>query len=251
MTNLPEGQVRLSAAVHGPEKPPACSAARGRHNHAQLSPPVGLGVLGGGGSAAGRGQRVRGGVAILPRARAPLAAAAVAEEEAARQRVPYRAEAGRGKVAGRRGAARRRAARATSSRGLASEEQPWTTSVSAGGRGRSGRGPAAADPTLAPGWAAHGAYGPGLCGPLFAAALADPDPVLGVQGPTSGKGSPLPGQTSLACRRPSLGFPTPTSELLPTGLGLRGCFFYDPLCSLQATSHFAHCPQRPPSVSGI
>lgn len=103
----------------------------------------------------GRGQRAHGGVASLPRARAAAAAvvAAVAEE-AARQRVPFRAEAGRGKVAGRRGAARRRAARATSSRGPTSEDQPWTTSVSAGGGGRSGRGPAAVDPTLAPGWVA-------------------------------------------------------------------------------------------------
>jgi hypothetical protein len=97
-----------------------------------------------------------------------------------------------------------------------------------------------------------GAYGPGLCWPLFAAAPEDLDPVLGVQGPTSGRGAPLPGQTSLACRRPSLGFPTPTSERLPMGLGLRGCFFYDP--PLFPPGHLPLCtlpPDPPPRFRDI
>ena len=204
---------------------------------------------GGGGSEAGRGQRARGGWAILSRARAP-AAAAVVEEEAARQRVPFRAEAGRGKVAGRRGAARRRAARATSSRGLASEDQPWTTSVSAGDGGRSGRGPAAADPTLAPGWAAV-PTARGCAGRSSLRRLRTSIPYWVFRDPPLGEAPRSRGRPPWLAGDPHLASPPPPQSVCLWDSVSEAVSSMTPLCSLQATFHFAHCPQTPHPVSGI
>lgn len=198
------------------------------------------------GSAAGRGQRARGGVASLPRVRAAAAVAA-----AARQWVPFRAEAGGGKVAGRRGAAPGRSTRATASRGPASTDRPWTTSVSAGGGRRSGQGPAAASGLW--GFRSHpgarlgcGACGPGLREPPFAASPEDPDPTLG-----SGTRPVRHGGRRLAPRADVLfsygtltSLPHPHLRTAASRTRFRRLF---PLrvarfCSLQATSHFADTP---------
>lgn len=177
---------------------------------------------------------------------AAAAAAAAVAEEAARQRVPFRAEAGSGKVAGRRGAAPRRAARATSSRGPASEDQPWTTSVSAGGGGRSGRGPAAADPTLAPGWAAVPAARD-CAGRSSLRRRRIPIPYWG-SGTFLRKRRPAPRADLLSCGTlTSLPHPHLRAAAYRTR-SQRQFPSMSPFCPLQATSHFADCP--PPPLQG-
>lgn len=204
------------------------------------------------GSAAGRGQRARGGVASLPRVRA---AAVVAAAAAARQRVPFRAEAGGGKVAGRRGAAPERSTRATASRGPASTDRPWTTSVSAGGGRRSGQGPAAASGLW--GFRSHpgallgcGACGPGLREPLCATSPEDLDPTLGSgTRPVRHGGRRLaPGAYVLLSCGTLTSLPHPQLRTAASRTRSRRLF---PLCvarfcSLQATSHFADTPPTPP-----
>lgn len=156
---------------------------------------------------------------------------------AARQRVPFRAEAGGAKVAGRRGAAPGRSTRATASRGPASTDRPWTTSVSAGGGRRSGQGPAAASGL----WGFRSHPGARLgCASLSSLRLLRTLMPHWVQGPVrsaTGAGASLPGQTSSSSAGPSLRFPTPTSARLPPGLGFGGCSL-----SVWLTS----VPSRPP-----